>query len=69
METYKVRISEGHITGYGVGPISDENTLIKFVITIARTLTTCIGQLFLKKKTHNAQKPHQTNRDTTPLFI
>ncbi|WP_299429910.1 hypothetical protein [uncultured Maribacter sp.] len=38
MKKYNLKISEGHITGFGIGPITNENTLIKFVLRISEKI-------------------------------
>ncbi|MFS4491632.1 hypothetical protein [Maribacter sp. 2308TA10-17] len=67
MKNYNISISEGHVTGYGVGPISNENTLIKFVIKTSKTLNTWFNE-FVKK---NSIKPDKKRlkEETPPLFI
>ncbi|KQC28631.1 hypothetical protein [Flagellimonas eckloniae] len=69
MRNYKVHISTGHVTGYGISPISNENTLIKFVMEIGKKLNTWLRQLFSKKESSKTHSPYDSEKDITPLFI
>ncbi len=69
MKNYKVHISTGQVTGYGISPISNENTLIKFVIKLNKKLNTWLRQLFSKKESSKTHSPYDPEKDITPLFI
>ncbi len=69
MKNYKVHISTGQVTGYGISPISNENTLIKFVIKLNKKLNTWLIQLFSKKESSKTHSPYDLEKDITPLFI
>ncbi len=69
MKNYKVHISTGQVTGYGISPISNENTLIRFVMEISKKLNTWLRQLFSKKEGSKTQSLYDLEKDITPLFI
>ncbi len=69
MRNNSISISTGNVTGFGVGPISNENTLIKFVLKMSKKLSIWVKQFPSKTRGHSTQKPHQRYEVTDPLFI
>lgn len=69
MENYKATISTGHVTGYGIGPISNENTLIQFVVKISKKTISFIKRLLSQKVSYNTHRTNDLDKDSTPLFI
>ena len=67
MRNNTIRISTGNVTGYGVGPISNENTLIKFVITTSKKLKTWFSEFIEKNSVKSDTK--RRREETCPLFI
>ncbi|RKN81374.1 hypothetical protein [Ulvibacterium marinum] len=67
MKNNTISISTRNVTGFGVGTISNENTLIKFVIMTSKKLSTWFSEFVEKNRIKSDKK--KLREETPPLFI
>lgn len=67
MKNNNIRISTGNVTGYGIGPISNENTLIKLVVKISKKWKTWFNGLVEQNSIKSDEK--KLKEETPPLFV